>query len=143
MIWIVASALLFLWLLSVVGALYYVRTLRANARMQNTQLATLQTRRLKLEEDLVHYQGLAKLHMDNNLAFERQRTQAYELYYKSSRQAGNAQHLLFGELEKLLREVNRLRSEMQLPPVKLDSQLKVVVDSFQQEHTNPQLGRHS
>lgn len=80
------------------------------------------------------YKEMYLLHFEQNRSFEQQRTAIWELYRLSGLQAGNAQALLFGELQQAMMALNAYREKAGLQPVQLRSELKQIVEEFSKQH---------
>lgn len=79
-------------------------------------------------------EGLAKVHMEANANFEKQRNDAWARYHAAGLGAGNAQAMLLGSLEGAVRELNRYRQEAGLEQVEVNQGLRDIVADFKREH---------
>lgn len=69
-----------------------------------------------------------------NYNFEKSRDDAWDLYRRSSLAAGNAQSLLFREIQKLQQLVNKYRSKLGEEPLNSPQDLEELVAEFANEH---------
>ena len=80
---------------------------------------------------------LAKVHLEANAAFEKQRDDAWKRYHAAGIGAGNAQAMLLRSLEGAVRELNKYRAAEDKPPVEVNPGLRDIVSEFKREHGTP------
>lgn len=77
---------------------------------------------------------LAKVHLEANASFERQRDEAWARYHAAGIGASNAQAMLLKSLEGAVRELNKYRTDAGLEPVQVNEGLRDIVTEFKREH---------
>lgn len=73
-------------------------------------------------------------YLQTNEELQNQREEAWRLYYDQAAMAGNAQDLLFRNIERLLVELNRYREAEGKSPRALDFQIREVMEDFKETH---------
>jgi hypothetical protein len=69
-----------------------------------------------------------------NYNFEKSRNEAWDLYRRSSLAAGNAQSMLFREIQKLVSKVNRYRTKLGEDPIREPEDLETMISEFSEKH---------
>ena len=102
--------------------------------------AALQTKRVTEEQSKVIAEELTKATrkleaaLSANYNFEKSRDEAWDLYRRSSLGAGNAQSMLFKEIQKLTHAVNKYRADKGQDPLQVPEDLQQMISDFSQEH---------
>lgn len=115
----------------------------ARSRERNWQSIADETRK-GLDEMLVQVRAfqqraekaehLAKVHIEANASFEKQRDDAWKRYHAAGISAGNGQAMLLRSLEGAVMELNKYREADGLDPVKVNEGLRDIVSEFKREH---------
>lgn len=97
-------------------------------------LTQAQKGRALILAESARYERLYKLHWEKNEAFERQRDEIWKMYQLEGLQAGNAQSMLFRELEKAVGLLNGYRQKEGKTPIVMNPSIRNSIEEFKRDH---------
>lgn len=96
--------------------------------------SVLRQRLAEAEAARAQSERIAQGHIKMHAEFEASRDEAWQLYKVQSMQAGNAQAMLFRELERVVVELNAYRKHEQRPEFQINPQIARVMSDFKVQH---------
>ena len=110
------------------------RTAKKQEQLRNELLQKSNDQIQELQQKLKVESEQARVHRDMNEAFDKKAAEAWNLYHQTGIQAGNAQAMLFREIEKLVGALNEYRRKDNKEPIKVNPAVQEVVQEFKGVH---------